>query len=395
MNSSIAIYPSVQWRQQTVLWSDYLEKAGKYGFREVFSSIHLPELALKDQVEMLEELARTANHLGMELTVDIGGGEIGQLLADSQMCARVRSAGIGLLRLDYGFCTEQAGALYNRLGIKGFVVNASIYDREEAEAVKKNLTAIDSRLELRACHNFYPRPETGLDREFFNEQNRIFAELGLITYACIPGKSYPRPPLGLGLPTLEQHRGMNLEQVCVDLVCSPGIGGVMAADEFFNETELACVARAVNREALTLQIRLETGVGQVERELILGTSHHIRYDSNRQVLRSRTSREMSRIGAKVAPGLTGERRRGMVTVDNERYGRYSSEVQILLADLEADSRVNCCGQISEEDMWKLDFYRQGFDYQFQEITEIGEGISSGAIKQKRSGKVQRTCLESK
>lgn len=379
MNSSIAIYPSVQWRQQTVLWSDYLEKAGKYGFREVFSSIHLPELALKDQVEMLEELARTANHLGMELTVDIGGGEIGQLLADSQMCARVRSAGIGLLRLDYGFCTEQAGALYNRLGIKGFVVNASIYDREEAEAVKKNLTAIDSRMELRACHNFYPRPETGLDREFFNEQNRIFAELGLITYACIPGKSHPRPPLGLGLPTLEQHRGMNLEQVCVDLVCSPGIGGVMAADEFFNETELACVARAVNREALTLQIRLETGVGQVERELILGTSHHIRYDSNRQVLRSRTSREMSRIGAKVAPGLTGERRRGMVTVDNERYGRYSSEVQILLADLEADSRVNCCGQISEEDMWKLDFYRQGFDYQFQEITEIGEGIISGAI----------------
>lgn len=379
MNSSIAIYPSVQWRQQTVLWSDYLEKAGKYGFREVFSSIHLPELALKDQVEMLEELARTANHLGMELTVDIGGGEIGQLLADSQMCARVRSAGIGLLRLDYGFCTEQAGALYNRLGIKGFVVNASIYDREEAEAVKKNLTAIDSRMELRACHNFYPRPETGLDREFFNEQNRIFAELGLITYACIPGKSHPRPPLGLGLPTLEQHRGMNLEQVCVDLVCSPGIGGVMAADEFFNETELACVARAVNREALTLQIRLETGVGQVERELILGTSHHIRYDSNRQVLRSRTSREMSRIGAKVAPGLTGERRRGMVTVDNERYGRYSSEVQILLADLEADSRVNCCGQISEEDMWKLDFYRQGFDYQFREITEIGEGISSGAI----------------
>lgn len=379
MNSSIAIYPSVQWKQQTVQWSDYLEKAGEYGFREVFSSIHLPELALKDQVEMLEELARTANHLGMELTVDIGGGEIGQLLADSQMCARVRSAGIGLLRLDYGFCTEQAGALYNRLGIKGFVVNASIYDREEAEAVKRNLTAIDSRMELRACHNFYPRPETGLDREFFNEQNRIFAELGLITYACIPGKSHPRPPLGLGLPTLEQHRGMNLEQVCVDLVCSPGIEGVMAADEFFNETELACVARAVNREALTLQIRLEAGVGQVERELILGTSHHIRYDSNRQVLRSRTSREMSRIGAKVAPGLTGERRRGMVTVDNERYGRYSSEVQILLADLEADSRVNCCGQISEEDMWKLDFYRQGFDYQFQEITEIGEGISSGAI----------------
>ena len=103
MNSSIAVYPSVQWRQQTVLWAEYLEKAGEYGFGEVFSSIHLPELALEDQVEMLEELARLTNHLGMELTVDIGGGEIDQLLADSQMCARVRSAGIGLLRLGHGF----------------------------------------------------------------------------------------------------------------------------------------------------------------------------------------------------------------------------------------------------------------------------------------------------
>ena len=70
MNSSIAVYPSVQWRQQTVLWADYLEKAGEYGFGEVFSSIHLPELALEDQVEMLEELARLTNHLGMELTVE-------------------------------------------------------------------------------------------------------------------------------------------------------------------------------------------------------------------------------------------------------------------------------------------------------------------------------------
>ena len=81
----------------------------------------------------------------------------------------------------------------------------------------------------------------------------------------------------------------------------------------------------------------------------------------------------------MAPGRTGRRLRGMVTVDNERYGRYSSEVQILLADLEADGRVNCCGQISEEDMWKLDFFRQGFDYQFQEVTETGDGVGSGDI----------------
>ena len=362
MNSSVAIYPSAQWKQQTGKWAEYLKLAREYGFWEVFSSIHLPELGLADQVEMLEELGGLAGNLGMELTVDIGGGEIRQLLEDQELCARVRSAAIGLLRLDYGFNRKQAGALYHRLGIKGFVINASIYNQREAENVKADLAAIDPSIELRACHNFYPRPETGLDREFFERQNRIFAGLGLPIYACIPGKSHPRPPLGLGLPTLEEHRHMDLERVCVELACSPGIGGVMAADEFFSEIELACISHILKREPLTLRVRLLEGISQEEDQLLFSGPHHFRYDSNRQILRSRTSREVSRIGRKVAPGRTSERQRGMITVDNERYDRYSGEVQIVLEDLGADSRVNCCGQIDGRDLWKLEYYRDGFDY---------------------------------
>ncbi len=367
MYSSVAVYPNGQWKKQTGEWADYLKLARKCGFGEVFSSIHLPELKLKDQVEMLEELANLAGSLGMELTVDIGGGEIVQLLEDRELCARVCRAGVGLLRLDYGFCLEQAERLYHCLEIKGFVINASIYNAEQAERVREDFASIDPSVELRACHNFYPRPETGLDRAFFEEQNCIFAGLGLPVYACIPGRSHPRPPLGMGLPTLEEHRQMDLEQICVDLISSPGIGGVMAADEFFTEAELICIARTVRRESLTLNVRLESGISGAERELLLGAPHRIRYDSNRQLLRSRTSREVSRIGKQIAPRPSGKRRRGTVTVDNEGYGRYSGEVQILLEDMEGDSRVNCCGQIAQEDLWKLDFYRSGFEYLFREI----------------------------
>lgn len=85
-------------------------------------------------------------------------------------------------------------------------------------------------------------------------------------------------------------------------------------------------------------------------------------------------------------GLTVKRRRGMVTVDNERYGRYSSEVQILLADLEADSRVNCCGQISEEDMWKLDFYRQGLTINSRKLQKLGRESAVGLFSRKEAGK---------
>lgn len=378
MNCSIAVYPSRNWRRQSGKWEDYLKLAGRYGFGEVFSSIHLPELGLEEQVEMLMELARLAGHVGMELTVDIGGGEISQLLENRELCTRVRSARIGLVRLDYGFSPEQAKALYHSLGIRGFVINASIYSRSGAEGVVKSLRSIDSGMELRACHNFYPRPETGLDLEFFEGQNRIFEELGLITYACIPGKTHPRPPLGLGLPTLEVHRNMDLERACAELVCSPGIGGVMAADEFFSEKELACVEGIVKKNPLALRVQLESGIGACERELLLSRPHRIRYDSSCQLLRSETSREMSRIGRQVVPGPVKERTRGVITVDNEGYGRYSGEVQILLADLEADRRVNCCGRIVEADMWKLDYYRQGFEYRLIEA-ENSEEIGNGTV----------------
>lgn len=367
MKCSIAIYPEVNWKSRLPEWEEYMRRAAKCGFREVFTTLHLPELALSSQVEMFSALVKMAKSCKMELTADIGGGEIKELL-ESGLAEQVRQNKPDFLRLDYGFSMEQAGRLYRQLHLRGFVINASIYSREEAEALVAGLRGIDGAMELCACHNYYPRPETGLDEEFFEEQNRIFSQLGMAVYGCIPGKSHPRGPLGFGLPTLERHRDMSLEQVSRELVSSPFLGGIMAADEFFTEEELKVIEAAVKKEPLALKIRLEPGISEKERRLILGGIHHIRYDSNRWLLRSQTSREMSRPGERIERRETMPRLPGAVTVDNEGYGRYSGEVQIVTGgcELSADSRVNCCGTIVPEDMWKLEFYRKGCDYVFVE-----------------------------
>lgn len=60
-----------------------------------------------------------------------------------------------------------------------------------------------------------------------------------------------------------------------------------------------------------------------------------------------------------APEYTGERLRGMITMDNDLYGRYRGEVQIALRNLPADERVNVIGQVIEEDLELLSHIQPG------------------------------------
>ena len=57
-----------------------------------------------------------------------------------------------------------------------------------------------------AIHNFYPRKDTGLDREFFNERNKILKENNIKIAAFITGDELLRGPVYEGLPTLEDCR---------------------------------------------------------------------------------------------------------------------------------------------------------------------------------------------
>lgn len=68
---------------------------------------------------MLEALAGEAHARGMELTADIGGGEIDEILKSSEDCLRLRRLGLEFVRLDYGYSVEQAGRMYREWNLKG------------------------------------------------------------------------------------------------------------------------------------------------------------------------------------------------------------------------------------------------------------------------------------
>lgn len=58
-----------------------------------------------------------------------------------------------------------------------------------------------------ACHNFYPKPYTGLALEDIARVNLRLAALGFEIMAFVPGDANVRGPVFEGLPTVEAQRG--------------------------------------------------------------------------------------------------------------------------------------------------------------------------------------------
>ena len=53
------------------------------------------------------------------------------------------------------------------------------------------------------------------------------------------------------------------------------------------------------------------------------------------------------------------RHRGVITIDNRNYGRYSGEVMMIRRDLPADPRVNVIGRVPENAHLLMDNIRRG------------------------------------
>jgi len=366
MKLSLAVNPNAIDRSST--WDSLLENAKTAGFSEVFTSIHLPEFTIEEQIGLLEKLNAKVKKYQMELCVDLGGPQIREILNDAKRTKRVRDTKIDTLRMDFGFTPEDLKQIIEELKIKGFSLNASMLSEEKLVYRSNLLKSIDANVRLSACHNYYPRPETGLDVPFYLAQNKICHRLGLAVMTCVPLTHDQRGPIYAGLPTLEKHRGKNLKEILVDLL--PYLqedDGILLADENCQPQEFEWVKEIFVERELTLPVVLEADCPKYERDLLLAKRHILRYDANDLVLRSLTSRAMSQYALPITPRVSQKRSRGAVTIDNNDYQRYSGEIQFVRRPLPKDKRVNLIGTLSEASISMMEkTFQHGFHYRFKE-----------------------------
>jgi len=310
----------------------------------VFLSLHISEEFDNTYCRRAEEICAQLNEWGYRIIADVSRKTLVQFGCDSltELASRL---GLWALRIDYGFTGEEIGEMAEKMPI---VINASTVSAADAARIASR------GRDVYAMHNFYPRPETGLDEELLLERTRALQDAGLKVLAFIPGDTLRRGPLFEGLPTLEEHRNLPPSAGFVDMCLRFGMDGVFVADPGISETEIQRIRRYCAENVISIPAVLENGYEQFYNQVFT-----CRADSPKWLVRFLESREYSCQGDTVKPENCVSRNVGSITIDNEKYGRYSGEIMLIRKPLPADDRVNVIGQVLPEAGLLLPLIRGG------------------------------------
>ncbi|MEK4600267.1 MupG family TIM beta-alpha barrel fold protein [Bacillus sp. FSL L8-0099] len=322
---------------------EWLKIAKENGFSSIFTSLHIPEDDPDTYKELIQTLGKQALENEMELMVDISPKSLNHL--------GITYENVEVL-LGFGIAPKEIARVSHKMKV---ALNASTI----TESLWEELLAENIRVEnVEAWHNFYPRPETGLARSFLKKQNQYLHACGIKTLAFIPGDEDKRGPLYEGLPTLEKHRNMRPLEAFLELVQDCDVDKVLIGDisaSLESVQEIASASRGI------IPLRYESFINENEVLKVVEQVHTNRLDSARDVIRSVESREGNKVILQPMQAIA--RKKGSITIDNELYGRYAGEMQVVINDLPTDEKVNVVGMVVEEDVLLLPYIGAGKKFQ--------------------------------
>ena len=310
----------------------------------VFLSLHISEEFDDSFCRRAEEICHALADMGYRIIADVSTKTVAQF-GCQDLTDLAKKLQLWALRIDYGFSRQEIEAMAEKMPI---VLNASTTSVEDARAIAAKGGCV------MAMHNFYPRPETGLDEDYLLETTRALQEAGLKVLAFIPGDIRKRGPVFEGLPTLEAHRNILPSAGFVDLARNYGIEEIFVGDPGLSDTELERILRFCREEILSIPCEIAENWQHLYDQVFT-----CRMDSPKRLVRFQESRIYSCQGATTEAYHCVQRTVGSLTIDNIRYGRYSGEIMLVRSDLPADHRVNVIGHVPENAFVLLNHIQRG------------------------------------
>ena len=317
----------------------------------IFLSLHISEEFDATYCQRARAICHSLAAFGFRTIADVSVKTLDQFGCES-LTELAKELKLWGLRIDYGFTPEHIGEMATQMPI---VLNASTTSPADARRI-----AAKGR-EVFALHNFYPRPETGLDEEYLMQTTARLKEAGLSVQCFIPGDTLLRGPIHEGLPTLEMHRHVLPSAAFVDMALRFGMDDIFLADPGLSRKEQERIAHFCKTGVICVPAKLDEGWRH-----LYGKTFTCRIDSPRWLVRFQESRTYSCQGDIVEPQNCIARRRGAITVDNRNYGRYSGELMLMREDLKADERVNVIGEVPENALLLVDRIERGAKFMLGE-----------------------------
>ncbi len=305
----------------------YLIRAKELGITHVFSSAHINEA--KTSFEELQSIIDECNNLGLKLSLDVSKPIMSKFPIFN---------GLFALRLDYGFTDEEIIKLSHDAPYL-VELNASTLSYEHIKSLIDN--GINTS-RTRFTFNFYPKLYTGHDIKDVYNKAKICNEVGIYVGAFIPSHVGFRPPMYEGLPSVESHRNMLLDNAIEELKAC-GVNGIYFGDAYASEEEISTL---VLHNDSSILLKLKLNIEDESLDYLYNKTYRIRPDLNNYILRVSSLRSTDEI----ISYNTVERKLYDVTIDNSKFKRYAGEINIVLQDLPKDERVNVIGRIEATDV---------------------------------------------
>lgn len=356
MSKGISVFLGMNYSLDQAL--AYIDKAQRYGFDRVFTSLHIPEADYATILSEFRTMVAFAQGKGMHVTADMSPRTFTYLNAGRGDFKVFKDLGLYGIRVDFGFSPQEIAAFTrNPYAIK-VTINASTVTPRFLQTFEACNPEYDN---LQACHNYYLRKNTGISFETYLRKNALLRQYNVELAAFIPSLVNKRGPLFEGLPTLEQHRCME-PQIAAKHLLATGTDTVLFGDSMASDRELESVGRL--QDGVTELRVTPFTTDSVEKDILFGTVHEGRPDCAEDVVRSASSREHLPQGTVIRPFNTVERKTGDVTIDNSGYLRYCGELQICKKRLPADERVNVVGRIVDEEVFLIDYLGEEAKFSF-------------------------------
>lgn len=301
----------------------YLKKALKLGYKHVFSSAHIDEQS-SDFQDLLKIIDFTIQN-GMHLSLDVS-----KRIMDNFVIPK----GLYALRLDYGFTKQEIVDFSKNKDLPLIELNASTLTKKYFES----LVSLGLDIErVRFSFNYYPKMYTGHDIEFCKEMIDYLHSFNAKVLIFLPSQFSKRPPIYEGLPTIELHRKMNLNQAIEELKAIDA--DEIAFGDAYASVEELMTLQSHNVPHLIIDLKLYQP--SFETVYSLNANYTVRVDKNSFLLRMSGTRSINEI----EPINFVERKKYDLTIDNSKFLRYRGEINICLLDLPFDERVNVIGSL--------------------------------------------------
>lgn len=335
----------------------YIDNMIDLGYTTIFTSVQIPEEDDDKKYRYLIELLDYLSTKQVTYMIDINPSLLNHSFY--QFLQQYEQAHF-IIRIDHSTSIDIVTEIINH----GFhcCLNASII----SELLLQQLSyQLEDFSHLCYCHNYYPRPDTGLESQFVKAQNEMILKYNAHAniYGFIAGSTL-RGPIYKGLPTIEDTRykhPIESAQILRDHL----VAHIMIGDTQLHLEYAKRLMNFLRHRHFTLTIE----VLDQQAQYILEKSHTVRPDNPGKVIRSQEARHYCT--TEIQPFLTNERYYGAITIDNIRNGRYQGELQLIKQHLPSHEHINIVGKVLAEDQSLLHCMRPNDKFNFiNQSTEL-------------------------